>query len=52
MAAALTQLVDDAEGRKRLGETARRKVLERHDVGVGAAHIARTLKPIMARHTA
>jgi LmbE family N-acetylglucosaminyl deacetylase/glycosyltransferase involved in cell wall biosynthesis len=52
MAAAVTRLVDDAELRTRLGEAARRKVLERHDVRVGAAHIAGTLKPLLARQAA
>ena len=52
MAAAVTRLVEDPELRARLGETARCKVLERYDVGVGPAHIARILNPIMARQTA
>ena len=52
MAAAVTRLVEDADLRKRMGEAARRKVMERHDVGVGAARIAETLEPIMTRQSA
>jgi glycosyltransferase involved in cell wall biosynthesis len=52
MAAAVTRLVDDRDLRVRLGETGRRKVLERHDIGVGAPQIARTLGEIMARQPA
>jgi LmbE family N-acetylglucosaminyl deacetylase/glycosyltransferase involved in cell wall biosynthesis/GT2 family glycosyltransferase len=52
MAGAVTRLIEDADLRTRLGDTARRKVLERHDLTVGAAHIAGTLKPILARQPA
>jgi LmbE family N-acetylglucosaminyl deacetylase/glycosyltransferase involved in cell wall biosynthesis/GT2 family glycosyltransferase len=52
MGEAVTRLVEDAELRRRLGETARRKVQERHDLNVGAAHIARTLNPLLARQAA
>jgi glycosyltransferase involved in cell wall biosynthesis len=52
MATAVTRLVDDADLRARLGETGRRKVVERHDASVGAPQIARTLSEIMSRQTA
>jgi LmbE family N-acetylglucosaminyl deacetylase/glycosyltransferase involved in cell wall biosynthesis/GT2 family glycosyltransferase len=47
MARAVARLIDEPELRWRLGEHARRKVCERHDVKVGTARIARTLKPFL-----
>jgi LmbE family N-acetylglucosaminyl deacetylase/glycosyltransferase involved in cell wall biosynthesis/GT2 family glycosyltransferase len=52
MAAAITRLVEDAQLRVQLGETGRRKVLERHDVEVGAQRIVQTLKPMVVRQPA
>jgi LmbE family N-acetylglucosaminyl deacetylase/glycosyltransferase involved in cell wall biosynthesis/GT2 family glycosyltransferase len=52
MAEAVTRLVEHADLRTRMGETARRKVFERHDVSVGGAHIAQTVSQILARRTA
>jgi LmbE family N-acetylglucosaminyl deacetylase/glycosyltransferase involved in cell wall biosynthesis/GT2 family glycosyltransferase len=49
MASAVVRLVEDPELRVRLGENARRKINDRHDVTVGAARIAHTLKPLLAR---
>jgi glycosyltransferase involved in cell wall biosynthesis len=52
MALAVTRLVDDTDLRSRLGENGRRKVLERHDVSIGAPQIARTLGEMMTRQPA
>lgn len=48
MAAAVLRLVEDPQMRSALGETARRKALERHDVSVGAEHIARKIGELTA----
>jgi glycosyltransferase involved in cell wall biosynthesis len=50
MAAAATAIVEDADLRARLGRRAREKVLERHDMGVGGAHIAEIVRRQLARN--
>jgi LmbE family N-acetylglucosaminyl deacetylase/glycosyltransferase involved in cell wall biosynthesis/GT2 family glycosyltransferase len=52
MAAAVTRLVHDPHLRSQLGETGRRKVLERHDVEVGAERIVQMLEPMVVRQPA
>ena len=47
MAAAVLKLMDDPELRATLGEGARRKILERHDLAVGAEHIARIIRGVL-----
>jgi glycosyltransferase involved in cell wall biosynthesis len=52
MARAVVRLAEDPELRARLGENARRKIVDRHDIQVGAARIAGVLKPLLQRQAA
>jgi LmbE family N-acetylglucosaminyl deacetylase/glycosyltransferase involved in cell wall biosynthesis len=52
MAAAVARLVESPELRAKLGENARRKTRERHDVSVGAEHIARAVHQLLAKQAA
>ena len=52
MAKAVVRLAEDPELRARFGENARRKIIDRHDIEVGAARIASVLKPLLSRQVA
>jgi LmbE family N-acetylglucosaminyl deacetylase/glycosyltransferase involved in cell wall biosynthesis/GT2 family glycosyltransferase len=52
MAKAVVRLAEDPELRARLGENARRKIVDRYDIQVGAARITGVLKPFLLQRAA